>query len=299
MLTTTRPFPRSGAFHGHEYGMVERLFRPIGKKQTYMEQRVFRSCRQIGFPAFVLVAFLQPTASKGQSGNLVNLVQNGGFEAVAKEPNTFDQLTRAEGWGDVTIGMAEVFSRQASVKTVGIPENFYGTMEPAEGARYAGFFAWKDDQRRDYDGDPEDPFKPGWNAYSEYPWTKLPAPLKEGHTYAISFKVALAQNSDRAVAGIGAFVSPIKLSYQNRRFLVERPQVVEDKILEERGVWVEVSGTFKADGGEQFLVIGTFPTAIFDTKRIIDGYDNQYAYYYLDHVSLTEVPASGETKENK
>ena len=213
---------------------------------------------------------------------------------MAKEPNTFDQLARADGWGDVNIGMAEVFSRKASVKTVGIPENFYGSMEPAEGARYAGFFAWKDDQRRDYDGDPEDPFKPGWNAYSEYPWTKLSEPLKEGHAYEVSFKVAFAQNSDRAVAGIGAYVSPIQLNYQNRRFLEERPQVVEVKILEERGVWVEVRETFKADGGEQYLVIGTFPTAIFDTKRIIDGYDNQYAYYYLDAVSLTEVPITSQ-----
>ncbi len=36
-------------------------------------------------------------------------------------------------------------------------------------------------------------------------------------------------------------------------------------------------------------MIGTFPTAIFQTKRIIDGLDNQYAYYYLDNVTVTEV----------
>ncbi|MBZ0207928.1 MAG: hypothetical protein K8H89_16560 [Flavobacteriales bacterium] len=239
--------------------------------------------------ALLVMASLAHSNLLAQTAAVKNLVPNGSFEEVSKEPKTFDQLSRAQGWGDVTIGMAELFSKSASVKTVGIPENFYGTMEPHEGARYAGFFAWKDDQRRDYDGDPEDPFMPGWSAYSEYPWIELPSTLKEGQVYEVSFQVALAGNSDRAVAGIGALVSPLELNYQNRSFLRERPQVVETKILEERGVWVEVKGTFKADGDERYLIIGTFPTAIFETKRIIEGPDNQYAYYYLDSVVLREV----------
>lgn len=224
------------------------------------------------------------------------LVFNGNFELVNKPPTTFDQLSRAEDWGTVTLGLAELFDSTASVKTVGIPENFYGKIKPVEGEHYAGFFAWKDDQRFNFEGDPEDPFKPGWNSYSEYPWVRLNAPLQEGHTYEISFQVALAQNSDRAISGIGAFVSPVVLNYPNRSFLKERPQVVETDLLEERGKWVEVKGTFKADGGEQYIVIGTFPTAIFETKRIIEGADNQYAYFYLDQVSLKEVP--GEPVKN-
>lgn len=228
-------------------------------------------------------------SSMAQTTDSPNLIPNGSFEDITKEPNTFDQLSRAEGWDNVTIGMAELFSNRASAKTVGIPENFYGTMEPQDGDRYAGFFAWKDDQRRDYDGDPEDPFMPGWSAYSEYPWIALPRLLKEGQEYEISFYVALAGNSDRAVAGIGAYLSPLKLNYQNRSFLRERPQVVEEAILKERGVWVEIKGRFKADGDEEYLIIGTFPTAIFDTERIIEGPDNQYAYYYLDNIVLKEV----------
>lgn len=233
-------------------------------------------------------AFTAACMAVAQAPAPANLVINGGFETVSKEPVTFDQLGRADGWGNVNLGLADLFSRSAPPKTVGIPENFYGKMEPAEGAHYAGFFAWKDDQRFNFEGDAQDPFKPGWNSYSEYPWTRLAAPLKEGVTYEVSFKVALAQNSDRAVAGIGAYLSPVKLDYKNRSFLKERPQVVEVKILEERGTWTEVKGTFKADGGEQYLVIGTYPTAIFETKRIIEGADNQFAYYYLDDVRLME-----------
>lgn len=77
-----------------------------------------------------------------------NLVPNGSFEMLDKEPKTFDQLSLASGWGNVTIGYSEVFSSTASVKTVGIPENFYGSIKPVEGDHYAGFFAWKDDKQR-------------------------------------------------------------------------------------------------------------------------------------------------------
>jgi len=37
------------------------------------------------------------------------------------------------------------------------------------------------------------------------------------------------------------------------------------------------------------LILGTFPTALFETKRIIEGPDNQFAYYYLDHIVVNEV----------
>ncbi len=237
------------------------------------------------------IGLLASPAGWAQTTNAGNFVLNGGFEDLDKVPNTFDQLSRADGWENVTIGMAELFDKGATAKTVGIPANFYGTMEPAEGERYAGFVAWKDDQRNNFSGGPEDPFLPGWNAYSEYPITELPITLKEGHVYEISFQVALAANSDRAMSGIGALATPLKLRYPNRSFLSERPQVVAEQVLEERGKWVEVKGRFKADGNERYLVIGTFPTAIFETKRIIEGPDNQFAYYYLDNISMREVPA--------
>ena len=248
-----------------------------------------------GWMASAVGLLMAPNAAAQEEGS-GNMLLNGGFEIVAKEPVTFDQLNRADGWDCVTLGMGELFSKAAPPKTVGIPINFYGNIEPFEGAHYAGFMAWKDDQRNNFGGEPDDPFRPGWNAYSEYPITELPATLKEGHTYEVSFQVALAGNSDRATAGIGAVLSPVRLHYQHRAFLGERPQVVEEKVLEERDKWVEVKGRFKADGDERYLIIGMFPTAIYETKRIIQGPDNQYAYYYLDNVVLREVMAEDEKR---
>ncbi len=106
----------------------------------------------------------------------------------------------------------------------------------------------------------------------------------------MTFWIALSGNSDRAVSGIGAYCSLENLNEQHRRFLRHKPQVSVDKIMEEAGKWVEVKGTFVADGGERYIIIGTFPAADFMTKRIIAGLDNKYAYYYIDGISVKLLP---------
>ncbi|MCC7502534.1 MAG: hypothetical protein IT229_08385 [Flavobacteriales bacterium] len=216
-----------------------------------------------------------------------DLVPNGSFEVVTDVPYTYDQLKVAKGWTNVTLGLSEVFDSTASFKTVGLPINDYGTIIPIHGSRCAGFFAWKDDMRRNWEGGAEDPFKTGWSAYSEYLMIPLAKPLEAGKTYKFSMQLALSANSDRAVSGIGAYFSPIALRGEHRRFLQEKAQVATEDILLERGTWTTIKGAFEADGGEEYAVIGVFPYVGFDTKRIVEGPDNQYAYYYLDNLVLT------------
>ncbi len=237
----------------------------------------------------VVLVFLCTQPSSGQAPDGLEFVRNGGFELLDKEPTTYDQVPNAEGWGNVTIGLSEVFSKDAPAKTVGIPANDYGKIEPFEGDHYAGFFAWKDDMKRNYE-EGQDEYVPGWNAYSEYVISELVSPLVEGQEYEVIFHVALSGNSDRAVMGMGVYCALENMKQQHRHFLSETPQVSVDSIVGEKGVWKEVKGRFVADGGERFIVIGTFTAAGFDSKRCIEGPDNKYAYYYLDGISLKAAP---------
>jgi hypothetical protein len=41
-----------------------------------------------------------------------------------------------------------------------------------------------------------------------------------------------------------------------------------------------------ADGGERFLIIGIFPYVGLETRNVVEGPDNQFAYYYIDAVSV-------------
>lgn len=218
------------------------------------------------------------------------LVPNGSFEEVSARPKTWDQLKLAMGWTNVSLGLSEVFDKDAPAKTVGIPANDYGSIEPKEGDRFAGFFAWKDDHKYNHfqEGD-QNIAQSSWNVYAEYLQVELKERLVEGKTYRMTFHVALAQNSDRAVSGIGAYFSEIPLRYQHRRFLQEKAQVFHDTIIKEKGKWVEITGEFEADGGEVYLIVGVFPYGGFYTEKVVEGPDNQYAYYYVDHISVKEV----------
>lgn len=47
-----------------------------------------------------------------------------------------------------------------------------------------------------------------------------------------------------------------------------------DGIKAEKGKWVQVKGTFEADGGEHTSPSARLPAADFNTKRLIEGLDN-------------------------
>lgn len=222
----------------------------------------------------------------------LELVRNGGFEQMDKPPSTYDQLKNATGWRDATLGLADVFAAGASPKTVGIPVNDYGTCKPYEGEAYAGFCGWKADVQRNFDAyDRTDLFKPAWGAYSEYLKGELIHPLLADSTYEVRFHVALASHSDRSILGIGAHFSTLDLFYNNRKFMEEPPQVHLERIIEERDTWTEVVGTFVADGGEEYIILGVFPYAGLESKTMVEGADNRYAYYYIDGISLKQVRA--------
>ena len=49
-------------------------------------------------------------------------------------------------------------------------------------------------------------------------------------------------------------------------------------------------GTFVADGKEQYIIVGVFPYVGLESKDMTEGPDNRYAYYYIDGISLKQVP---------
>jgi outer membrane protein OmpA-like peptidoglycan-associated protein len=230
-----------------------------------------------------------------------DLVKNGGFEDVGKPVKTWNQLDHATGWMNANAGSVDLYAKGARHNTVGIPDGLMGTGATAfEGEHFAGFVAFKDDQRHNWKrflSGKEDPLKPAFQKYSEYLETALAGPLTAGQKYDVTFRVKLANGSDRAVSGIGAYLSPIELKYNHNHQLAEKPQVSITKIVDDKQNWTEVKGTFTADGTEKYLVLGAFPNGGFETKKVIEGPDNQRAYYYIDGVSLVMHPEEDRDKD--
>ncbi|HEX2618302.1 MAG TPA: OmpA family protein [Flavobacteriales bacterium] len=223
-----------------------------------------------------------------------NLVKNAGFEEATVPVKTWDQLDRAAGWSNANAGSCDIFTKGACTTTVGIPDNELGTGTNAfEGEHYAGFVAYKDDQRKNLkrilDGK-QDVFVPAYQNYSEYMQIELSSPLTAGQQYDVLFRVKLANGSDRAVSGIGAYCAPAALSYNHRHFLTEKPQVSSTGVVNDKQNWTEVKGTFTADGTEKVIVLGAFPAAGMEKTKVVEGADSQRAYYYIDGVTLNIHP---------
>ena len=220
-----------------------------------------------------------------------NLVKNPGFEETTGTVKTWDQLHLAAGWTNANAGSADLFNKDACY--VGVPDNDLGSTGAFEGERYAGFVAYKDDQRRNWKrvmDHNEGPFRPAYQNYSEYLQQELSSPLTAGQEYDVVLRVKLASNSDRAVSHVGAYFSPTQLAYNHRHFLTEKAQVSSADMVADKQNWTEVKGSFVADGTEKFIIIGAFPAAGMDKTKAVEGGDSQRAYYYIDGVSLTVHP---------
>ncbi len=131
---------------------------------------------------------------------------------------------------------------------------------------------------------------------SEYLNSKLQDILLKNTLYNLCFYVNLANSSRLSINSQGAYVSQIKPDYT---FLYAGlldssivPQLMnQNGYIEDTVGWVEVSGTFKAKGGEQFLTLGGM--------NILKGYEKLFnpnsaydiAAYAIDDISLYPVSA--------
>jgi hypothetical protein len=141
------------------------------------------------------------------------------------------------------------------------------------------------------------------NGYSEYIATRLSQPLVGGKTYCVRYYVALDRKSHFAASRLGALLTrdSLLMPENSEQIWQQQPQVVNDSnryITADMG-WVMICDTFIAAGGEEYLTIGNFdfyrPKHIHKVNKKLHGGIRwspveKFAYYYIDDVSVTEVP---------
>lgn len=220
-----------------------------------------------------------------------NLVYNGSFEEYRSCPRRVDAvgiLTLVEGWYQPTRGSADYFNVCGS-RECGVPQNKLGSQMPLEGDAYCGIYCSKND-------------------YREYLQTRLRRRLHKGDSIRLSFYVSLSEESTGAVATLGGLFTE-KAIYDTVRsiFLYKEtvhltdeisqtiaytyePQIVNDaeRTLYDTHGWQRVSGTFVAEGGEQYVTIGNFFTSERSGYADPDSLTQLLpgAYYYIDSVTV-------------
>jgi len=249
--------------------------------------------KHIGHIFFLTLLLSSPmwaqTSSPIQSQNLV---YNPSFEEYRECPRKIEALgtlTTVEAWFQPTAGSADYYNVCGS-RDCGVPNNKLGIQFPHSGQGFCGIYCSKTD-------------------YREYLQTQLKEPLRKNEVYRLAFYVSLSEYSSGSVATIGGLFTNNRISDTVRSVLMNKhirslapgvsqtvasyyePQVVnpyENLIADTKG-WTLISGTFIAEGGEEFLTIGNFYPASQSNVTDLDSltYLLPGAYYYIDDVSLT------------
>jgi gliding motility-associated-like protein len=198
-----------------------------------------------------------------------NIVPNSSFEYDTLCPDGMSRIYYAVPWTQPFIVSTSDYYNFCSS---GIDVQWCLNMvPPITGKAYAGIITYGDD---------------GWQ---EYVQVELKEPLQAGKTYCVSFRVHLRNWTQYAIDRIGMLFSDTLVKSDNVHHpITTTPQVESPEFvyLNDTNNWQIISGSFVASGGEKFITLGNFQTAV-ETNHIIAGIISNYtAYYLFDDVSV-------------
>ncbi len=213
----------------------------------------------------------------------INLVPNPSFEDTTRCPNNVTQLNRTKKWYCPTTGTTDYFNMCSilppSYNNVGVPQNLGGFQNAFDGNAYIGLMASE---------------SVTWNIiYREYASIKLKSSLVAGTQYFASLYVNLADSSRYATSRLGMLFSTDSITKTTYDTIGRIPQVQNPSgfFLQDKVNWVQIKGSFIADGGERFLTIGNFYDYVnTDTLYVAGGASTNFynfPYYYIDAVTVS------------
>ena len=206
-----------------------------------------------------------------------NLVPNSSFETYTLCPWSQDQIYLVSPWFRPTANTSDYYNG-CSTSYVDVPVNWFGTENAHTGNGYVGFACF-------YGGNSR-----------EYVSTPLLDTLKAGKKYCVSFYVSLADSSLDGISPISAYFSNTLYNNQIKGDTINVTPQVSSPIqtpLSDTSGWTLITGSFTANGGEKYIIIGTFTCdSLLTRDSTIRPRPNNYAkfaYYYLDDVSVIEI----------
>jgi hypothetical protein len=207
---------------------------------------------------FSLLAFFAiPFFAQSQS-----LVLNAGFEDSLQCPSGSGAFVNyVADWTKPSYGSADYFYAGCPVAPNDEP--------PYSGNAYGGIIVY----------DPAN--------IREYMTGHLSAPLVGGQSYNVSFYVCLNSSCMEAINEIGAYFTSTNIQNSNALPIILTPQIEGTSPYTSINGWQLVTGSFVANGGEQYMIIGCFQpdTLMTFTQVNTSGWGD--VYYYVDEVCVT------------
>lgn len=236
--------------------------------------------------AVLLVAHLPLVAQELDTTR--SWVVNGDFERFdTKKLKRMGAIDMAAGWGAATMAKPDLFSDRVAAETkISVPGNFAGDQGALSGGAYAGVRWWSYMAKEP----------------RTYLQTKLKKPMKKDSLYCVRYYVSLGDLSKHATGELGAYLGKMKIAKEDEASLTYEPKVpqVRSTIYTDMSGWQGVCGAFKAEGYEQYLIIGNFaanektPEQKVQRPRGSTGAQLMHAYYYIDNVEVYPIKKAGE-----
>lgn len=245
-----------------------------------------------------------------------NLVPDGAFKNYVNCPIAPGEL-KSNYWWNPSRSSPDLFNECSNnitdfitgrIGKVGVPNNYMGYCLPYVGSGYVGIITLssttKDEKiRRVSIGNSRVDSR---YLYQEYIQCKLLEPMIKGNKYRITTYIYLADSSKFWNDRISfAFTKDSLLLYskgtEGLNSMLNCPDsslitIVSNTLFNQYGKWVKLTTEYISKGGEYYFTIGVFMESITPKqyKRIIrcnklikrDRLDGNYAYYYLDNISI-------------
>jgi hypothetical protein len=217
-----------------------------------------------------------------------NLVINSSFEKYSDCPNFNGQMYYALTVSSPPGNQAEYFN-SCSNSYYSVPQQgSYNFQEAHFGEAYVGIFLLNGAGHREYVQ--MEMFTPLVNGkyYNVEFWTNRCSGIAGGR-YAVN-NIALAFKSNFTdTSSVNQFVCDLSQANLFNTF----PDIVKytNPIITDTANWVKINGVYKADGTENYLVIGNFfQNYQTDTLNMHDEPDPSFAsYYFIDDVLVEEI----------
>jgi hypothetical protein len=205
-----------------------------------------------------------------------NLVPNNSIEN-ANCPTTYNGFPAGVGgmipdWYSVTCTSPDAFTNCSNNTWTQVPNNLFGSQNARTGSNYLGFGMYS-----------------GWY---DYVGAKLSCKMITGNSYQVSFWLSRCDNAQYAADEIGMYISAANTKMTcgfGNTVLSYVPQIKNPSgnYLTDSNGWTEVTGTYVATGGEEYITIGYFkPWNVTDFLNGGTGYSLPRSAYYLDDISI-------------
>ncbi len=221
-----------------------------------------------------------------------NLVSNPSFEAHTGCPERNGDIKKCVSWSTTSPGSTPDYFHKCYVQgstpraELGVPHNSEGDRMPVSGEGYVGLALF---------------FKKNYVS-REYIQNKLLSPLDKGVKYKVSFYISLSDSSefvsDHVAIDFSIMPNGIMASAPEALLTARHLVTIRNSETMRSKSWVKVEAEYTASGGEEYLIIGSFRSNMTfkEYKRklrkpIQDCRNSECAaYYFIDEVSLMEVP---------